>query len=113
MRIQVSEEKPKEFMSLIIDGMNSCYISMKIPKSKGILIVIKIIYLYLATNRIERLKLHIHGLIDHGAKKRILYGSYDHWEYGPNYICSILYNYLTTKKKIFLIMNGHTFFIYK
>ena len=50
---------------------------------------------YLGTSRIDKLKLHVHGLINHGLHKRQLYGSYDHWGHGSNFVTSILQDHLT------------------
>lgn len=30
-------QQPSDFMSIIIDGMNTCYVPMKLPMPKGIL----------------------------------------------------------------------------
>ena len=54
---------PDDYLSLIIDGMNTVLFPISIPIPK-------------ATSRIEKLKLHIHGIIDHGHKKN---NSMDHW----------------------------------
>jgi hypothetical protein len=31
-------QQPTEYMSIIIDGMNTCLVPMKLPKKKGLLI---------------------------------------------------------------------------
>jgi hypothetical protein len=41
-----SKEHPTEYMSIIIDGMNACYVSMKLPKTKGIFNISFIFFLF-------------------------------------------------------------------
>jgi hypothetical protein len=79
-------QQPSQYMSLIIDGMNSPSFPMHIPLPKG-------------SARTERLKLHIHGIIDHGNKQRRFYSSLDHWKHGADFICTILHMYLTEMKE--------------
>ena len=47
----------------------------------------------------ECLKLHIHGLINHGMKLCQLYGSYDHWPHGADFVVSVLHDHLSTLKQ--------------
>jgi hypothetical protein len=92
-------QNPTEYMSIIIDGMNTCLVPMKLPKKKGIYIILclnnNFKFFILASTRVDRLKLYVHGLINHGLHKRELYGSYDHWSHGSNFVCSILHQHLT------------------
>ena len=67
--------------------MNAPRIPMKLPKPKG-------------ADLVERLKLSIHGLIDHSNKNRRLYGSFDHWKHGSNYVVSVLHQYLIELQNI-------------
>jgi len=75
---------PDDYLSLIIDGMNTVLFPISIPIPK-------------ATSRIEKLKLHIHGIIDHGHKKKQFYGSLDHWSHGSDYIATLLMCYIKSK----------------
>ena len=49
--------------------------------------------------RVERLKLHVHGLIDHSHNVRKLYGSLDHWGHGANFVATVLADYLNELKE--------------
>ncbi len=64
-------------MLLIMDGMNTLSFSLKMPMLKG-------------TSRIDRLKLHVFGFIDHENNSYHIFGSLDHWSHGSNYVTSIL-----------------------
>src|SRR3984957_12387470 len=58
------------------------------------------------------MKLHVHGIINHRLHKRMLFGSYDHWEHGSNFICSMLHEHLTTlKNEISPDQWPHTLFV--
>ena len=50
-----------------------------------------------SSSRVERMKLHIHGIIDHGHNQRQFYGSLDHWSHGSDYIATLLIHYINTK----------------
>jgi hypothetical protein len=91
--------QPTEYLSIILDGMNAPHFPIKLPISKN-------------TCRLERLKLHVHGLIDHGNNVRKLYGSLDHWKHGSDFVVSVLVHYLKqlklTKQDV---VWPHTFFL--
>ncbi len=81
-----AQQQPDQFMSLIMDGMNTPSFPLKMPMPKG-------------TSRIDRLKLHVLGFIDHGNNSYHMFGSLDHWSHGSNYVTSILWTYLQTRMK--------------
>lgn len=75
------ETNPKQVLSIILDGMATVRIPWHMPMPKG-------------SARVDRLKLHVHGLIDHSNKVRKLYGSLEHWSHGANYVATVLANYI-------------------
>ena len=54
----------------------------------------------IGTSRLTRLKLHVHGLINHGLHQRYLFGSLDHWSHGADFVCTILHKHLLSLKEI-------------
>ena len=82
-----AEQQPDQYLSIIVDGMTITKIPLKMPMPKG-------------ASQQERLKLHIHGLIDHSHKIRRMYGSLDHWNHGSDFVVSILATYLNNLKAI-------------
>ena len=50
------------------------------------------------TSRLPRLKLHVHGLINHGLHQRHLFGSMDHWSHDADFVCTILHKHLFSLK---------------
>ena len=84
-RILLSKEYPRNYMSLIIDGMATTYLPMQRPIPKG-------------TTGIKRLKYHIIGLINNGVNDKNLFGTYEYWTIGANVIGSILLNYIIKYK---------------
>jgi hypothetical protein len=82
-----AEQQPEQYLSIIIDGMATAKVPLKMPMPKG-------------ASQQERLKLHIHGLIDHSHKIRRMYGSLDHWSHGSDFVVSILASYLGDLKDI-------------
>jgi hypothetical protein len=81
-----AQNEPNEYLSLIIDGMNAAHFPIKLPLRKN-------------TSRIDRIKLNIHGLIDHGNNIKKFYGSLDHWKHGADFVASIIWNYLNELKE--------------
>ncbi len=81
-----AKQQPDQYMSLIMDGMNTPSFPLHVPLPKG-------------TSRIDRLKLHVLGFIDHGNSSYHMYGSLDHWPHGANYVTSILWTYLQQRMK--------------
>ena len=49
----------------------------------------------LGSSRIDCLKLHIHGIINHSFGIRKLLGSFDYWQHGADYVVSLLHNHLS------------------
>jgi len=79
-----SEQNPDDFLSLIIDGMNTVHFPFCMPVPKN-------------SSRIEKLKLHVHGIIDHGNRRKVFFGSLDHWSHGSDYIATLLLHYIRTR----------------
>ncbi|PRP74883.1 hypothetical protein PROFUN_16109, partial [Planoprotostelium fungivorum] len=69
-----------------IDGMRTPLIPEIRPTIKGF-------------SGVERLKLKIFGLIDHGRSKKVLYCWPDIWPGGPNTTCSIVVEHITWLKQ--------------
>jgi len=72
---------PAQYLSIIIDSMQHKFIPMFTPLPKNY-------------STCEKLKLHLTGIINHTHADRILYGSFDHWPHGSNFIVSLLNDYL-------------------
>jgi hypothetical protein len=53
----------------------------------------------LDSSQIERMKLHIHGIINHGLKLRQLYSSHNYWKHGADYVVSIFHQHLSDLKE--------------
>ena len=68
-------------MSIIIDGMSTVLFPMQIPIPKG-------------TSRVERMKLHVHGIINHGQHSKTYFGCLNHWGHGSNYIATLIIQYI-------------------
>jgi hypothetical protein len=64
-----SQQNKKHYLSLIMDGMNTAKLPLSIPIPNG-------------ASQIERLKLHVHGFINHGDGTKSMIGSLDHWNTG-------------------------------
>ena len=73
MSLNSLEQNPDDFLFLIIDGMNTVMFSLCMPIPKN-------------SSRIEKLKLHVHGIIDHGNRRKVFFGSLEHWSHGSDYI---------------------------
>jgi hypothetical protein len=80
-RVVKAQLQPNEYLSIILDEMNALHFSLKMSMTKN-------------TTRIERLKLHVHGLINHENNVKRMYGSLDHWKYGFNFVALVLMDYL-------------------
>ena len=93
------EQYPTDYLSIIIDGMNTVLFPVSIPTPKS-------------SSRVERMKLHIHGIIDHGHNHRQFYGSLDHWSHGSDYIATLLLHYINTKVLLPVLSSfPHTLYI--
>ena len=66
-----------------------------------------------SSSRVERMKLHIHGIIDHGHNHRQFYGSLDHWSHGSDYIATLLLHYINTKVYFQFCPPSHTHFTFR
>jgi hypothetical protein len=80
------QQLPSQYLSLIVDGMNTVKFPLHMPISK-------------TSARAERIPLHIHGLIDNSNQNYRLYGSLEHWSHGSDFVIQILVEYLTELKE--------------
>jgi hypothetical protein len=103
-----------EYMSIIIDRMNTSNVLLKMPLIKCTFVLFSSTYIifinmmlccnfylviFLLTFDVrniqkDRLKLFIHGIINHNLKSKVFYSLHKHWPHGTDFVTSILHNYL-------------------
>ena len=74
-------QQPSKYLSLVIDHATSlmCPVQYPVPKRSSC---------------IDRLKIHVCGVIDHGTNTRQLFYYLEYWPQNANIICTILHNHL-------------------
>jgi hypothetical protein len=75
-RTMQAKQHPNEYISIILDGMNTAQVPLYMPKPKSIIYFNIIIFFRICLD--DCLKLHIHGIINHSFGTRNLLGSFDH-----------------------------------
>jgi len=80
-RATLGKTQPSQYLSLIVDTMQTKFIPMVTPLPKNY-------------STCEKLRLHLTGIINHSHSDRIMYGSFDHWKHGSNFVVSVIDDYL-------------------
>lgn len=77
-----AENEPERYMSIIMDGASDAILPFRLPKPK-------------AWNDLHLYPLGVHGIINHGLKKRYLYLHQGQFGCGPDFAITILHHHLS------------------
>ena len=98
-RKKLAQDRPNEYMSIIIDYTDKLYMPWKCNPPK-------------CWTGMQRLPLNLFGIIDHGNKKRMLYAHHPSRSQDVNSVISMLWDYLiSTLSKIPLNLRPRTLFL--